>query len=284
MKSLKYFLGVNVVIASAILFSGFHLTSCTKEVVHDTTTITVHDTICHIDVGMIAHYTFTNGSLLDESGNGNNIIFNNATAVPDRFGIPNNAYLFDGSSSYMRVADTQSLNPEKSISIMAIVKVNDFYMGTCHASEIIGKGYPDNITGYYNLRVRDPYGDCYGIPDLTKEFFVGSYGDDVPQGTAPGAASDTGSVQKQRWYTVVYTYDGRTSKMYVDGVLAGTEEKAHTFTRNNHDVFIGRHEDPSFPYWFNGVIDEIRVYNRALCECEVQQLSQPEQEGTDGQE
>jgi len=48
-----------------------------------------------------------------------------------------------------------------------------------------------------------------------------------------------------------------------------------SYTPNNQDLFIGRHEDATnqFPYWFNGVIDEIRIYNLALPDGAVKQLS-----------
>lgn len=279
MKFLKFFFSANLVAVLLIMSSGIHLTSCTKEVaVHDTTTLIVRDTIIITDTvynlkaGLVAHFNFNSGSLLDASGYNNNIVFNNATATTDRFGASNNAYSFNGSGSYMRVSNSASLNPQR-ITLMAVVKINDFYMGTCHASEIIGKGSPDNINGYYTLRVRDPYGDCYGPVDVNNEFFVGSYGDDIPQGAASGAASDTSKIQKGQWYNVIYTYDGKESKIYVNGELKGTEQKTVSFTPNSHDLFIGKHEDPQFPYLFNGVIDEIRIYDRALCLGEIKQLN-----------
>ena len=37
-------------------------------------------------------------------------------------------------------------------------------------------------------------------------------------------------------------------------------------------LFIGKHGDPQFPYWFNGVLDEVRIYKGALCEGEVKML------------
>jgi len=57
-----------------------------------------------------------------------------------------------------------------------------------------------------------------------------------------------------------------TSKFYVNGVLISTATKSVSLTPNSLDLFIGRNDDPTslFPYWLNGVIDEIRIYNRAL--------------------
>ncbi|MGC4037822.1 MAG: hypothetical protein QM764_17805, partial [Chitinophagaceae bacterium] len=135
------------------LTAGIHFSSCTKEVtVHDTVnvikkdTVTVVDTLTLIDSscaacydlteGLIAYYNFNGGNLNDSSGNNNNITFNNAVKTTDRFGNADNAYLFDGSSSYMSVPNSSTLNPQK-ISIMAIVKVSDFYTGNCHGNSIV---------------------------------------------------------------------------------------------------------------------------------------------------
>lgn len=283
MKTLKYFFGLNLI--GAVLFLSFsaHLTSCIKEVVHDTTTVTVRDTlkvtdtVCHVDVGMVAHYTFTNGSLLDESGNNNNIVYCNATKTTGRTGIANSAYLFNGSDAYMRVANSASLNPDKGITMVAVFKANDFYLGTCHGNDLISKGYPDPVNGFYVMRITDPFGHCYDPADTAHEFMSGGYGNNSPAGTAAGAYSDTSIIRKGQWYVAVYTFDGNESKLYVNGELKAVDTRPAHFTANDQDLLIGKHGDPSFPYLFNGIIDEIRIYNRALCECEIQQLNNYDQ-------
>jgi hypothetical protein len=286
MKVFNGVIATSVALVIVAVSSTTHLTSCVKETIHDTTTVVVRDTIikeivdtiiqtdtiCRLDNGLVAHYNFTDGSLLDETENHNDIIFNNASNAPDSKGTADNAFLFNGNSNYMRVANSSSLNPQ-NITLMARVKVNDFYQGTCHFSEILGKGYTDITSGFYVLRVADPFGHCYDAPDETKEFFLGGFGNNNPEGAAAGVASDTSFVQKDNWYTVVYTYDGTKSSIYVNGKLKAVQEKTVPFTPNTQDMFIGKNEDPSFPYWFNGVIDEIRIYNRAVTSCEAASLS-----------
>ncbi len=103
------------------IFFSTSQTSCSKNTtVHDTTTVTVHDTtvkvvkdtITIIDsllndtAGLVAYYNFNGGNLNDSSGHHNNISFNNATLTSDRLGNANNAYLFDGTSSYMTVPNS----------------------------------------------------------------------------------------------------------------------------------------------------------------------------------
>lgn len=36
------------------------------------------------------------------------------------------------------------------------------------------------------------------------------------------------------------------------------------YSPNGKDLYIGRMENDEFPYWFNGVIDEIRIYNHVF--------------------
>lgn len=72
---------------------------------------------------------------------------------------------------------------------------------------------------------------------------------------------------------VAFTYDGSEAKLYVDGKLKQTVTSTVPFTPNTFDLLIGKAEHPQYPYWFNGVIDEIRIYKKALCHGEVHELS-----------
>ena len=290
------------IVLSYFAIQGVPLSSCTKtNTVHDTTTVTIHDTTSltvrdtvtvkdtvtiigdpgDLSDGLVAYYNFNGGNLNDSSGHGNNIVFNNATPTEDRFGNPESAYLFDGRSSYMTVKNSASINPNK-ISIYAIIKVYGFNQDGCHGNQILSKGYPYNVNGFYALSFY-PYnnsvgGVCNPNADTTKEFFAGGFGDNIPLGVAAGSwgnsSADSVYVQKYQWYTLVFTYDGTTSKFYVNGALARTTVNTGTvtFTPNSNDLFIGKHENPLYPYYFNGVIDEIRIYNKVITNRQVQYM------------
>jgi hypothetical protein len=144
---------------------------------------------------LVAWYKLTGGNLADSSGKGNNITFNNATATTDRFGKAGNAYLFNGTSSYMSVPNSGSLNPKSAISIMAIIKVNDFYRGTCHTNNILSKGWDDFVNEFYSLRYTD-FTNCSGLVDTTKEMFYGTYGDN--DNNRNGSSNSTFYVQKAK--------------------------------------------------------------------------------------
>ncbi len=270
-----------IVFLTVTTFSACVKTKVEKDTItlHDTTTKTLTDTVTvnscgcasNLTKGLIAYYTFTNGSLADSSGYGNNISFNSAAQVADRFGNPNSAYLFDGSSSYMRIPDNASLTPDTAITMMAIFKINGFYTGNCSGNQLIGKQIADYTDGFYCLRISD-FGSCGGTTDTSKENVYGSYGD-FSTGNITGTNLNSYYVKPGIWYTVVYTYGSDTSKIYVNGVLTSTNaEHASIAADNGQDLLLGRLADNTFPYYFNGIIDEVRIYNRALCASEVTQL------------
>src|ERR1700681_4671938 len=105
----------------AFLAGSTQISGCAKTTVqHDTTvktvtdtlkvtvrdTLTIRDTLYTLTDGLVAFYNFDAANLNDSSGKNNNIVFNNAVPAADRFGVPNNAYAFDGVSSYMRVPNS----------------------------------------------------------------------------------------------------------------------------------------------------------------------------------
>jgi hypothetical protein len=108
---------------------------------------------------------------------------------------------------------------------------------------------------------------------LNHESFGGSFGDNPFDGAAPYAGTDTVLVKTNQWYHVALTYDGNTTKMYIDGQLKDSKTRSGPFTPNAYDVYLGKSNSSIYPYYLNGVIDEIRIYNRALCSGAIQQLS-----------
>jgi hypothetical protein len=274
MKTLHLLFG-----SAVILFFGLaastNLSSCKKkeiivEVIKRDTVVLFDSSACYnLKDSLVAWYKFTSGSLVDSSGKGNHITFNNATPTTDRFGKPGNAYLFNGNGSYMRVNNSSSLNPSK-ITLVAFVKFNDFYRGPCHANQILKKGFRDQNDGIYGLRVGTNQ-PCNDVTDTTKEAMVAYYGNN--QFNAAWVGDNQNFIKANRWINVVYTYDSGLGKLYIDGKLRNTVAGPFSFTPNSDGLFIGRAENPSFPFWFNGVIDEIRIYNKALCDGEIALLN-----------
>jgi len=224
-----------------------------------------------LNAGLMAYYPF-NGNANDESGNGNNAVFNNASLTRDYYGNPNSAYYFNGVDNYMRIANSQSLNPSNKISLCVWVKPEGFYKGTCHGNRIIMKGDQDYLTGNYTIAYDDVAfhgSQMCSVPtvDTVHQTFRAT---GVSQ-LLPGM--DTPYVQKNVWRSIVMTYGGAVARLYVDCNLIMEESAPGLTFSNSHDLFLGKMNHPNYPYWFNGVMDEVRIYNRALNVDEVKAYS-----------
>ena len=74
----------------------------------------------------------------------------------------------------------------------------------------------------------------------------------------------------EQWFYVVVTWDKVTLRIYVDGVLRGSRTRAMELTSTTIEARIGRGMMTSVDFTpFNGLIDEVRIYNRALSATEI---------------
>jgi hypothetical protein len=244
--------------------------SCSKNEVEGTKILSHNnENITTLTSGLIAWYTF-NGDVLDHSGEGNNITFNSALPAAGKDGIANTAYSFDGFSSYMTAPNSTSLQGDlsKGLTIAVVIKINGFYAGPCHGNRILQKGYSDDSNGKYVLGYDDAaYYDfiyqCSNSVQPNYENFISGVGDGLYDNLG---ARGQGYIQTGKWYTIIFTCDSKTkvSELYINNRIAnsvGGNPNA-SYNANNDPLYIGRQESPSYPYYANCIIDEIRIYNR----------------------
>ncbi|MCA9402288.1 MAG: DUF2341 domain-containing protein [Candidatus Omnitrophica bacterium] len=77
------------------------------------------------------------------------------------------------------------------------------------------------------------------------------------------------------WHHLALTWDGSTLRMYIDGAVSGTTfsgSGALNDTSQNN-FYIGNDEGGSGTF-FNGLLDDVRVYNRALTAVEIGRLAE----------
>ncbi len=79
------------------------------------------------------------------------------------------------------------------------------------------------------------------------------------------------NVNDGKWHHVAGIYDGSTAFLYVDGKLDGSRPNSRRIISNNFDVCIGENLEKRGRQW-NGVIDEVVVFNHALSRAEFDQL------------
>ncbi len=218
-------------------------------------------------IGLVAHWNFS-GNANDVSGNNLNGVVTGAVLTSGYAGTANTAYSFNGSGNRIDVAYNSIMNLD-SFSICALIKVSGYYSGTCQGNYILSKG-PNYNNDYYGLYFFDnAYDQNCSIYTPSHEVFTtagpGTSGPSLATWYQSNPIMDSGV-----WYCVTSTYANDTLKLYVDGVLIKAVYSFNSFSPGNNPIGIGYMEGlPAYPYWFNGVIDDIRLYSRPLSSSEV---------------
>ena len=203
--------------------------------------------------GLVAYYPF-NGNADDESGNGHNGIVYGASLTSDRFGKANSAYYFDGNGSHIIVPDDNEFDFNGSFSIACWV-----YKENNNNRAFIRKG-------------RDIEDGSYWFSENT----IGIRYDYSSYAKASGKILPNGE-----WHYVVGVFDNDKGviKFYQDGALTETNTASPFQSNNNYPLVFGRHytyPDGNGPeewrYPWQGKLDDIRIYNRALNDAEIQAL------------
>lgn len=209
-----------------------------------------------LDTGLLASYPF-NGNADDITGNGNNgTAFNGVSLTTDRFGASNAAFEFDGIDDYINTFSTFDY-PERTLSlwIQPYSIIGAGGSGTVLIHVAITQD--DNALNYGILRVHVDN----GILTLFSGGIQGTYSQ---------------SISANNWVHLVLVRNGTINQYYVDGVLVGnTVADGGGSTFNPVDDFIigaGRSTTNQF---YQGKIDDILIYERALNECEVAELFNP---------
>jgi len=89
----------------------------------------------------------------------------------------------------------------------------------------------------------------------------------LPHG-ASACAKGNRIVSDDRWHHVVATYDGNRIALYIDGELDASCPASGSLQTNDHPVCLGDNAEQPGRYW-NGWIDDVRIYSYALSETEI---------------
>lgn len=213
-------------------------------------------TFCQLPTsGLVGYWPF-NGNANDESNNGNNGTVSGAILTTDRFGNTNSAYSFDGTNDYIVVADNASLKPNR-VSISAWVKLNST---SCTKTG----GNPDMSSVIFKKNSYNSYFEGYMIgyrTDLNK--FHG-----LASNAEKNATGFSNSVILNTWKHIVVTIDSDTLKFYENGILFQTVLTGFSLNYSNTPLCFGSTQQ-NYNGYFNGVIDDIGIWNRVLTQDEI---------------
>jgi hypothetical protein len=207
--------------------------------------------------GLVAYYPM-NGNALDASGNGCNGASNSVTVTTNRLGEAGQAFAFDGTSSAIIIPDAVPLRLGTGDFSLAVwvyeTKRNASYQD-CVVSK---RGSGDTNGWFLSLAGQN---DPESPPG---HFFYQVSGGDDPYMVSQAA------IPLNQWHHLVAVYHSgsQTMQMFIDGTLdssvSGTLPPPNASTTNAMTV-----GNDSGAYIFNGNLDDLRIYNRALAPSEV---------------
>jgi hypothetical protein len=212
--------------------------------------------------GLVGWWPF-NGNANDESGNGNDGVVNGATLTEDRMANPNSCYSFNnsGGGNSIVVAHSPSFEFEGDMSFSLWIKTSS----NINTATWLMK-YAGNISGFSaSLSTNTQASSTLARWDLgngqTNQFgfqYVGVIGSIVTDDV---------------WHNVIGTFTDNVQKIYVDGILTGASaNNQNGIGLNTVPLTIGRDPAIGNNRNYNGLLDDIAIYNRALTEQEIQNL------------
>lgn len=222
--------------------------------------------------GPIAHWDF-NSTTNDITGNGHHGTGYNITYTTDKYGRQGKAAVFNGTSSYAVVSDHSDFDIT-NYSITAKVKYNGFYTNNCQANVILMRGEVATPGRYSMYTFDNAYNSCTAYDTNKYVLTTQSGSNDV---TPISKWQNNVKIHTGQWYDLAVTYDGTNYKMYVNGTLTNTVYfPSGSVGNGNLPIGIGKNitsTGNTYPYWLNGVLDDLRLFDHALDDTDITALT-----------
>ncbi len=194
-------------------------------------------------LGLVAAYSFDEGAgstVADASGNGNHGTLSGGATwrAQGKFG---SALMFNGSNALVTIPDAPGLRLTTGMTLEAWVNPS---VVSSAWRDVIFKG-DDN----YYLEATSP----------TSKRPAG--------GGTFGKAYGTSALATNAWTHLAATYDKVKLCLYVNGTQVSSASRTASIATSANPLQIGG--DSIYGQYFQGVIDDVRVYNRALTQAEI---------------
>jgi hypothetical protein len=197
--------------------------------------------------GLVAAYSFNEGSgtmLIDRTGLGRTGTVSGATwSTAGRFG---GALSFDGINDIVTIADHNSLDLTTGMTLEAWVRP----ASTASWRTVMVK----NVSGgmAYSLFTSDASSLPAGYVRTSSDLNV----------------TGTAALGVNAWTHIALTYDGTTLRLYVGGAQVGSRAVSGSMAVTTGVLTLGGNS-LALGY-FQGLMDDVRIYNRALTQLEIQ--------------
>ena len=198
--------------------------------------------------GLVGWWPF-NGNANDESVNGNNGVVNGPILTTDRFGNSNKAYSFDGLSAFITAPKNYMFNNSITFNVWANIT-------TLSGVQTLFSSWGSNS----NLRTFTIYYESQYYRNSIQTINNQEY-----------AFSNQPPVANV-WTMLTGTYDGNTLTIYENGqLISSTLTSGSNFNLNQYNFYNFGTEDQLIQF-YNGKLDDIGIWNRALTQQEITDL------------
>ena len=202
--------------------------------------------------GLVGYWKFDEGSgttAFDSSGNGNiGVLYDSPTWVNGKSG---KALSFDGSDDYVRIERSSSLDATSEVTVEAWICPRAYVSGLGDNSHIVSR----TNTGGGHVYVLSLYPDSHKASYSVNPF--------------PDQHASNADIQLNVWTHLTMTYDGSYVRLYINGEFDSSYELSGAIETTPNWLAIGCNSYGSTYAHFNGTIDEVRIYNRALSQEEI---------------
>jgi len=185
----------------------------------------------------------------DLSRYGNNGTINGA--VWNTSGKYGGAHSFDGINDYINISDNPCLRPTQ-FTIQSWIKIAST---PTSYHPIVEKFYGSAANRYASYYL--------AVGSTETGIWIGTTDNTWNKATTPSYPS------LGVWHYVVGTYNGTSLLFYLDGILNSSLEVSKTIDYNSQPIYIGQWGSNQY---FNGLIDEVRIWNRSLSGSEINQI------------
>jgi hypothetical protein len=214
-------------------------------------TVTVSNSAPPPPIGLVAAFSFGEGSgtsVGDASGNNNSgvVAGNAAWTTQGHFGP---ALSFDGVDDLVTIPDAPSLDLTNGMTLEAWVN-------------------PTSLSGWRTIMMKEiNAGLAYALYANDNAPKPAAYVHLANQSQSSGVAG-TSQVALNAWTHVAVTFDGGTERMFINGVEVSNAPASGSIMQSSNSLRIGG--NAVWGEYFAGLIDEVRIYDRALTATEIQ--------------
>jgi hypothetical protein len=237
--------------ASTLVANGNHvITARARDAAGNTASADVSVTVSNtaVPAGLVLALGFdetTGTAVTDGSGQGNHGTISGATrTTAGRYGA---ALSFDGINDWVTVADAASLDLTNQLTVEAWV-------------------FPTALNSWETVVLKEAPGELvyalYGDNDARRP---GAW---VRVGGVSTSAVGPAALPLNAWTHLAMTYDGAQVRLFVNGALVRSVARTGSMSNSTGPLRIGG--NAVWTEFFNGTIDEVRIYNRALTASEIQ--------------